>query len=403
MLLCLLVTGITVNSQNKKVVTTDSATSFKVFGVCEQCEHRIEQSLKIRGVKSAQWDVDSKMLSVMYDAHKISLDKIHSRIAAVGHDTHLKKADDAVYKALPDCCHYREIDSIEALKSLHDSTGILHNDNTTAVVQSSSTEHLIRGVVLEENKKGAFTPLVGASVVWLGSTSGTTTDENGVFNVRHNGDKLIVSYAGYKADTILVSSTSELKFVLASGKQLNEVKVTSSRASSYISTADPFRTQNITQKELFKAACCNLSESFETNPSVDVSYSDAVTGSKQIQLLGLAGIYTQLTVENLPGPRGLATSLGLNSIPGTWIEGIQLSKGTGSVVNGFESIAGQINVELKKPVSSERLYANIYLNDFGKTDVNINLTKKLNDKWSTTFCCTMIISQQKIGYEYRWL
>jgi outer membrane receptor for ferrienterochelin and colicins len=134
---------------------------------------------------------------------------------------------------------------------------------------------------------------------------------------------------------------------------------------------------------LFKAACCNLSESFETNPSVDVSYNDAVTGSKQIQLLGLAGVYSQLTVENLPGPRGLATSLGLNSIPGTWVESIQLSKGTGSVANGFESIAGQINVELKKPMNSERLYANLYVNDFGKTDVNLNLTQKLGQKWTT--------------------
>ncbi|MEJ7677263.1 MAG: hypothetical protein WKG06_05195 [Segetibacter sp.] len=92
---------------------------------------------------------------------------------------------------------------------------------------------------------------------------------------------------------------------------------------------------------------------------------------------------TQLTVENLPGPRGLATSLGLNSIPGTWVESIQLSKGTGSVANGYESIAGQINVELKKPMNSEKLYANVYVNDFGKTDLNLNLTQKIGKKWAT--------------------
>jgi hypothetical protein len=175
----------------------------------------------------------------------------------------------------------------------------------------------------------------------------------------------------------------ELKIILASGHQLKEVKVTTAGASTYINSLDVVRTSIITQKELFKAACCNLSESFETNPSVDVSFNDAVTGSKQIQLLGLAGIYTQLTVENLPGPRGLATPLGLNSIPGTWVESIQLSKGTGSVANGFESIAGQINVELKKPVNSERLYANVYANDFGKTDLNLNLSQPVGKKWST--------------------
>ncbi|MFY8165951.1 MAG: TonB-dependent receptor plug domain-containing protein, partial [Sediminibacterium sp.] len=138
----------------------------------------------------------------------------------------------------------------------------------------------------------------------------------------------------------------------------------------------------MTGSELLKAACCNLSESFETNPSVDVSYNDAVTGSKQIQLLGLSGNYTQLTVENLPGPRGLATPLGLNSIAGPWIESIQLTKGVGSVANGFESIAGQINVELKKPETAEKILANIYINDFGKTDLNLNLSHKINSKWS---------------------
>ena len=99
--------------------------------------------------------------------------------------------------------------------------------------------------------------------------------------------------------------------------------------------------------------------------------------------MGLSGNYTQLTVENLPGPRGIATPLGLNSIAGPWIESIQLTKGTGSVANGYESIAGQINVELKKPEKSEQLFANAYVNDFGKTDLNLNLFKKIGTKWST--------------------
>src|SRR5690606_22256527 len=117
--------------------------------------------------------------------------------------------------------------------------------------------------------------------------------------------------------------------------------------SNYIDKLTPNRLEVLTARELFKAACCDLSESFETNVSVDVVASDAVTGSKQIQMLGLSGIYTQLTVENLPGPRGFATPLGLNSIAGTWIESIEISKGIGSVVNGYENMAGQINVELK--------------------------------------------------------
>src|SRR5690606_15758755 len=118
------------------------------------------------------------------------------------------------------------------------------------------------------------------------------------------------------------------------------------------------------------------------NASVDVVSSDAVTGSKQIQMLGLAGIYSQLTVEGLPGPRGFASPLGLNSIAGTWIEAINISKGIGSVANGFESMAGQINVELKKPHTSEKLYFNAYANNMGRTDVNLNLSHHINEKWS---------------------
>ena len=239
--------------------------------------------------------------------------------------------------------------------------------------------------MLESGKKGEFAPLPGASVVWLGTNNGTITDSTGVFFIQPEAgvSRLVVSYTGYSPDTLTVTDVKELKIILGTDKKLNEVIVTSKQRSTYLSALNPIRTQVMTDKELFKAACCNLSESFETNPSVDVSYNDAVTGSKQIQLLGLSGNYTQLTVENLPGPRGIATPLGLNAIAGPWVESIQLTKGIGSVANGYESIAGQINIELKKPENSERLFANVYINDFGKTDVNLNLSQKIGKKWAT--------------------
>ena len=248
-----------------------------------------------------------------------------------------------------------------------------------------TTIGLISGVVLQTDRKGLLNPLPGASITWIATTKGTLTDSAGVFHIRQDNGaaRLVISYAGYQADTITVVDKKELKIVLASKDQLHEAQVTARQHSMYISSLSPVRTQIMTDRELFKAACCNLSESFETNPSVDVSYNDAVTGSKQIQLLGLSGNYTQLTVENLPGPRGIATPLGLNSIAGPWIESIQLTKGAGSVANGYESIAGQINVELKKPENSERLYANAYVNDFGRTDLNLNVSGKVGTKWST--------------------
>lgn len=372
-----------VYAQSNNTALQDTTVVFKVFGACEQCKDRIENAIKIKGVNSGVWDVDSKMLTLVYNSSRVSLQKVQNRIVAVGHDIESKKANVSVYNALPECCHYREMENMADDDTVHAA----HNTAAPADKAEPATEHvhLVKGVVLESNKKGEFKPLAGASIIWLNSGLGTATDSTGTFSIKHTGtdSRLMVSYAGYKPDTISVNNSHELKIILAAGKQLNEVLITSKQRSLYFSTISPMRTQVMTEKELFKAACCNLSESFETNPSVDVSYNDAVTGSKQIQLLGLSGNYTQLTVENLPGPRGIATPLGLNSIAGPWIESIQLTKGTGSVANGYESIAGQINVELKKPEKSEQLYANAYINDFGKTDLNLNLSKKIGSKWST--------------------
>jgi copper chaperone CopZ len=388
-------------AQSKK----DSTVSFKVFGACELCKERIEKAAKGKGISSVEWNVDTKMLSLTFDPSRTTLEKVHNRIAGVGHDTYLKKADDAIYNALHGCCHYREIDEPipnEASQQPHTEIKQQGDSVSVAIQHSANTQpgHLVTGVVLEEDKKGNFKPLVGASIIWLGTSAGTTSDSSGFFSVSspQNSNRLIVSYAGFKSDTITILNHQELKVVLATGKQLNEVRVTASRASTYINAYDPFRKAVMTQKELLKAACCNLSESFETNPSVDVSFNDAVTGSKQIQLLGLSGNYSQLTVENLPGPRGLATPLGLNSIPGTWVESIQLIKGTGSVINGFESIAGQINVELKKPAATEQLYANIYTNDFGKTDLNLNLAKKVGKRWSTALLLHDAFGNKKMDF-----
>ena len=345
----------------------DSIITFKVYGACEMCKERIETAAKGRGVTGVNWDVNTHMLTLTYSPATTSIQKIHKRIAAVGHDTELEKADENVYNALPACCLYR------------------NQSDEANIAEHAGAVKTIRGVVLREDSKGSFSPLAGASVNWLNSTNGTLTDSAGVFRISFDSipGRLVVSYVGLRPDTISVVDGNQVMVVLAAGGQLGEVKITSRRRATYLSALNPIRTQIMTERELFKAACCNLSESFETNPSVDVSYNDAVTGSKQIQLLGLSGNYTQLTVENLPGPRGIATPMGLNTIAGTWVESIQLTKGIGSVVNGYESIAGQINVELKKPETSEKIYANVYLNDMGKTDLNLVLSQKIGKKWST--------------------
>ncbi len=152
-----------------------------------------------------------------------------------------------------------------------------------------------------------------------------------------------------------------------------------------VSLMKPMKVEEIGKGELLKAACCNLSESFETTPSVDVAFTDAVSGYKQVQMLGLAGPYTLITRENIPDVRGLAAITGLTYTPGTWIDGMQLSKGTGSVLNGYESVAGQINIELRKPFEEDKLVLNVYQNSQGRTEGNFYARKELSKRLSTGF------------------
>lgn len=238
----------------------------------------------------------------------------------------------------------------------------------------------ISGKILEKPER----PLIGASVRWVQNPQNATfTDENGEFEITRSNHQhqLVISYIGFITDSVMAHGNGPFTFYLSPDNQnLDEVVVKSS--STAIDRIAPQQTQIITTKELAKAACCNLSESFETNASVSVSYADAITGARQIQMMGLAGKYIQTNIESMPGVRGLSIPFGLNYVPGTWIQSIDVAKGVSSVINGYESMSGAINVELQKPDLAERLYANAYVNDLGRGELNLNMANKLNDKWS---------------------
>jgi len=221
--------------------------------------------------------------------------------------------------------------------------------------------------------------LPGVNVYWENSRQGTVTGEEGTFRLRRrNGqDVLVFSFVGYETRKVHVHDDTPMEIVLEPNLEIGEVTVMVKDRGVYLSTIDPIHSERIGGAELHKAACCNLAESFETNPSVDVSYNDAVTGAKQIRLLGLDGIYSQLQTENIPNFRGLATGFGLTYIPGPWMESIQVSKGTASVVNGYESVTGQINVNFKKPDSEENLHLNLFASGEGKLEFNANKNFRL--------------------------
>ena len=165
-------------------------------------------------------------------------------------------------------------------------------------------------------------------------------------------------------------------------QNLQNITITSRRAGTR-RVSGPTNAQLIMRDELFKAACCNLGESFTTNPSVDVNYSDAATGAKQIKLLGLSGTYVQMLTENLPNFRGAAAPYSLDYVPGPWMNSIQVSKGSSSVRNGYESITGQIDVEYLKPDNDEGVTINLFGNTESRLEVNADANIHLDDKLST--------------------
>ena len=251
----------------------------------------------------------------------------------------------------------------------------------------SAQAQKLMGVVSTTNQQGLEEAVPGANVYWLGTGIATTTAENGVFMIERapGSNRLVISFTGLRSDTVAVTDQTNIRVQLKPEEMLGEVTIEGWKPSSGLDQTKNINTVIMLEKELFKAACCNLSESFETNPSVDVAFSDAITGTRQIQMLGLAGPYTMISIENMPGVRGLAGSQGIQFIPGSWINSIEVTKGVGPVINGYESIAGQINVELKKPQESEKLFVNGYFNESGRSEANVNFTLITGKKWATTF------------------
>jgi outer membrane receptor for ferrienterochelin and colicins len=256
------------------------------------------------------------------------------------------------------------------------------------ILMGTSLSAQMKGIVFGSNNTNK-TPLFGAKLKLLQSGQGTVTADDGTFELslpKQLPDTLVISAMGYTADTLIVGKSDRfisLEIILYSDQLLPEMVVEIRRNSHSISRLKTLHVEELTSSELRKAACCNLSESFETNASVDVSIADAVSGSRKIRMMGIDGVYTQIQMENIPYLRGLESAFGLNSIPGTWIESIQITKGTGNVANGYESMAGLINLELKKPREMERFYANAYGNIFGRAELNFNAGHIINNKWST--------------------
>ncbi|EYA96118.1 tonB-dependent Receptor Plug domain protein [Bacteroides fragilis str. S38L5] len=256
---------------------------------------------------------------------------------------------------------------------------------TGLLLGSLTVQAQVSGTVKDQTGE----PIIGANVFWKNIPGGVATREDGTFSISKpdKSNHLIVSFIGYENDTIQVNDKKAiLDVVLREGMELSEVQIVSRKLSTLKLRSSVMNEEIITSDELCRAACCNLGESFVTNPSVDVSYSDAATGAKQIKLLGLSGTYVQMLTENIPNYRGAASPYGLGYVPGPWMHSIQVSKGISSVKNGYEALTGQINVEFKKPQLPEAdwVSANLFASTTNRYEANADATVKLSKRWSTS-------------------
>ncbi len=250
----------------------------------------------------------------------------------------------------------------------------------TAVTQAQND--VIKGKIVDENNETLF----GANIYWLNTNIGVITNTDGEFSIKKTSEttSLIISYIGYNTKKIDIKNDLFLTIQLKAVEELTEITVSKVKKSTEYSLFKATNVQTMGQKELLKAACCNISESFSTNPSIDVNYSDAVTGNRQIKMLGLTSPYILIAEENIPSVRGASQAYGLSFVPGTWVESIQITKGAGSVINGYESISGQINYEILKPANDIPFFLNAFTSMDGRHELNTHFNTKYSDKLSST-------------------
>ena len=234
-------------------------------------------------------------------------------------------------------------------------------------------QRTITGKVVDADNNS---PLIGASLYWKNTTAGTTTSTDGSFSIRRvNGfETLVVDYLGYDIAEIEVGkeeNTLDIR-LKPSAVDIDEVVVEGQQRGNYAKSGGITRQEQISFAGLCKMACCSLAESFENSASVTVGYSDAISGARQIKMLGLAGTYTQILDENRPIMQGAGAAYGLSYTPGMWLNSIQVSKGVASVTAGHEAITGQINLEHLKPTDDERFFLNLYFDSELRPEINVS-------------------------------
>ena len=374
---------------------------YHVEGSCSMCKTRIEKTAKSLGATEASWNSETKELSIQFDSQKTTKENLLKALADVGHDNELYKAPDEVYENLPGCCLYERAKEKPAAQKLPNEFYVRGN--------CGSCKTRIEKAAKESGALSATWDAEKQTVLLDFDFAKTNADIilKKIADVGHDNERYLAQNTVYEKLPQCCLYDRQLPFGVKSSlvhmeesKTPNEensteshsetekitsidgVTVTKVKEATALNKKEAGLVFNISGKELLKAACCNLSESFETNATVDVSYSNAVTGTKQLKMLGLDQKYTSLTKELLPEIRGISSAYGLNFIPGRWIGGIQLTKGGSTVTNGYESITGQINTELLKYQGKDETTFNIFADQNARLETNITQVSALSDHWN---------------------
>ena len=239
---------------------------------------------------------------------------------------------------------------------------------------SAMAQRVVTGTVVDANTEQ---PLIGASLYWKNTTAGATTSVDGTFSIRRVSgfETLVVDYLGYDVVELVMDNKDENNIIIPlhpSAVDIDEVVIEGQQRGNYAKQGGITRQEQISFAGLCKMACCSLAESFENSASVTVGYSDAISGARQIKMLGLAGTYTQILDENRPIMQGAGATYGLSYTPGMWLNSIQVSKGVASVTAGHEAITGQINLEHRKPTDDERFFLNLYFDSELRPEINVS-------------------------------
>ncbi len=383
--------------------------NYHVKGLCSMCKDRIEKTAEDAGAQNAQWNAKNTTLTVSYDSQNTSKEKILKKIADVGHDNELFQTSEEIYRNLPACCHYeREMPKPKVTLPAKESNEFFVKGNC------DSCKKRIEKAAKDAGASSATWNAHTQTVILDFDPSQTSADTilKKIADVGHDNEMYTTSdstFAALPACCIydrklafgeknpLVHDIEAPKAAQQSSEEdhsghnhesnekessISGVTITKIKEATTVSKKEAGLVFNIGTKELLKAACCNLSESFETNATVDVSFSNAVTGTKQLKMLGLDQKYTSLTKELLPEIRGISSAYGLNFIPGRWIGGIQLTKGGSTVTNGYESITGQINTELLKYQGKDETTFNLFADNNARLETNITQVSALGEHWN---------------------